>query len=60
MIKIEIKTDNSAFEPDPNWEVARILRHLADLLNAGHDGDIPLKDINGNMVGMYAKIEEQQ
>lgn len=49
---ITIKTDNAAFADDPAPEIARILRRLADRLEA--DGVAPervLFDVNGNRVG---------
>ena len=51
-VKIEIKTDNAAFEDYTGSEVARILRELAD--NVDGESRItpqPLKDSNGNTVG---------
>jgi len=52
MIKIEIQTDNAAFSEGGGYEVARILRELATKIEGGHDGPIPLMDINGNRVGV--------
>ena len=54
-VKIEIETDNAAFEDNISQEVARILRALCDRID-GHpnfsEGHCqPLKDINGNTVG---------
>ena len=55
---ISMGVDNAAFDGDPIPEVARILRKLADDLEAGVDqSDCPgeifirLRDINGNTVG---------
>lgn len=56
MITITIHTDGAAFDPDPRPEVARILRDLADRLEAGHDPE-KLRDINGNAAGEVT-IEE--
>ena len=51
--KIEIETDNAAFEDDQAGEVARILRDLADRIESL--GAVPtdslIRDINGNQVG---------
>ena len=50
-IKIELKTDNSAFEDLPA-EVARILRALADRVEwQGYVMDQTITDWNGNKVG---------
>jgi len=49
MIKIEIKTGNAAFEEDKNYEIARILRELADKLEAGREPE-SINDYNGNPV----------
>jgi hypothetical protein len=52
MITITIKTGNAAFEPDPNYELARILKEIAKKLENGYDPeDISIMDINGNNVG---------
>lgn len=52
MFIVEMKTDNAAFDPDPSAEIARILRNLADMVDAGAAGPtVPLTDINGNKVG---------
>ena len=53
MIKITIKTDNAAFEHE-NYgpEVARILREMADTMEAGGHGNGKqnFRDLNGNNV----------
>ena len=55
--KIHFKTDNAAFEDNPN-ESARILRQLADLLdvNGGALGEFPfpVRDINGTTIGQMS------
>lgn len=59
MIRIEIETDNAAFEDAPSCEVARILRALAKEMEESmpltSDGvfrtPITLRDVNGNCVG---------
>ena len=51
-ITITIETDNTAFDPDPNYELARILREIAEKLNnCINPEDINIMDINGNCVG---------
>ena len=52
-IKIEIKTDNAAFETVPGIEAARILRAIANNLEdwTGDKFEDNLRDINGNTVG---------
>ena len=46
---------NAAFSESPAMETARILRDLADRIEAEHCGRLPdeyrLRDINGNVVG---------
>jgi hypothetical protein len=57
LIRLEIQTDNDAFQEEQEAEVARILRALADTLE--REGDladslllgVTLRDINGNPVG---------
>ncbi len=53
-VTIKIRTDNAAFEPEPNNELARILSELADGIDCmtiepgvSHG----LYDVNGNHVG---------
>jgi|Wag4MinimDraft_13_1082653.scaffolds.fasta_scaffold00006_43 hypothetical protein len=50
-IKIEIETENAAFQPEPRREVARILREAADSIESGRTPNI--MDINGNKVGGF-------
>ncbi len=58
MIRIEIQTDNAAFqEGEP--EVARILQTLVDRLEGRPtEPEIYLHDLNGNLVGFY-QVEEE-
>jgi hypothetical protein len=54
MITITIKTGNAAFEDGEGYEVARILRELAERIEDQpnlHNTYIPLMDYNGNKVG---------
>ena len=55
--KLSIDTDNAAFEPEeggPRPELARILRELANVLDAGDGGrGRSLRDVNGNIVGEW-------
>lgn len=50
MITITIQTTNAAFE-DNQFEVARILRELAEAAENDALGERKLRDINGNTVG---------
>jgi hypothetical protein len=62
MIRIEINTDNAAFDgDDERAEVARILRTLAYHMESGYMGTSGehtqnLRDINGNVVGSLEVI----
>jgi hypothetical protein len=52
-ITISIETGNAAFEGDSGYEVARILRKLADEFeNYGRSQFSGLYDHNGNKVGI--------
>lgn len=56
MIRIEIKTDNAAFEDDPGLEVASILRDIADSFEGGaysvdSDERHKILESNGNACG---------
>lgn len=57
--RIEIKTDNAAFEDDPGYEVARILRKLADRVESEGLDQVRLMDINGNCVGSV-EVEDSE
>lgn len=60
MTRIEIQSNgNAAFEGDDRPEMARILRQLADELEAGHaDHSRKIYDINGNPCGTLSVWEE--
>ena len=51
MFKVEIDTDNDAFADGQEQELSRILRYLADEVEAGNLERI-LRDSNGNRVGL--------
>jgi hypothetical protein len=58
--EVQIATDNAAFEEGCGYEVARILRELADRVEESElrNGDLlRLRDVNGNRVG-YATLAE--
>lgn len=51
--ELSIVTTNSAFEDaGPNYEVARILRELADKVEEGGQNVFLIRDHNGNSIGM--------
>ena len=52
MAKIEFKTKSAAFE-DKKYEIARILREIADDIESGRTRGTVM-DINGNKVGTYS------
>lgn len=52
MFKLTIKTDNEAFSEDPGYEIARILKKIAQKLEDG-DTNGPVMDVNGNKVGQW-------
>ena len=52
-IGITINTINDAFQPSTDFEVARILRTLADNIDDGHTPSF-LYDANGNVAGNVA------
>lgn len=54
MFKLQIKTDNAAFENSAADEIARILERLAnDLRDSADTAAGKLRDANGNTVGSY-------
>lgn len=51
VFRVKIETGNAAFsDGNRNYEIARILRELADKLEHGHE-PATVRDINGNTVG---------
>lgn len=51
-LDLNLHSGNSAFDPaDAAHEAARILRALADSIEAGKEGHFTLRDINGNTCG---------
>lgn len=54
-VSLAINTDNAAFQPDPAPEIARILRKIADRVEAGLSdyGHLTILDANGNTVGLF-------
>lgn len=53
---LNLSTENSAFEPDPAPELARILRAVAERIERGDEiGQfLTIHDANGNDVGRFA------
>ncbi len=51
MYNITIETGNAAFGEHPKFEVARILRQLAENVELYGLGEDTLRDVNGNIVG---------
>lgn len=63
MFQLRIETDNAAFDGEYlHVELARILRLLADMIVCGHDleSGLPLRDLNGNTVGLAKLTIEQE
>lgn len=58
---LHFTADNAAFDPDPNPEIVRILREVADRIEQGDSFNKfrNVTDINGNIVGVFALKEEQ-
>lgn len=54
---LEVKMDNAAFDEEPQWELARILRGVADDVTDRGRFDMALYDINGNAVGRARMLE---
>ena len=49
-LTVTISSDSAAFEGDPRWEVARILRGIADRIESGAE-EFSVFDLNGNRCG---------
>ena len=55
MFNLSINTQNAAFEDGAEYEIARILREIADKVeNAGAESAANVLDYNGNRVGRYS------
>jgi hypothetical protein len=55
MFDLSIETNNAAFSDGAMYEIARILRELADKIEHSEVEDYPyinLRDYNGNIVGV--------
>lgn len=50
--KLTIDTDNAAFDDGPD-ELARLLREVADEVEAPHGHTRSILDVNGNRVGSW-------
>jgi hypothetical protein len=50
------KLGNSSFTDDKNYEIARILKNLAEKIEEGYYPS-KLMDINGNKVGSVEEVE---
>jgi hypothetical protein len=53
---IVINMENAAFDDAPASELARILRDTAKRIQENGDGEITLRDINGNTVGYFTIV----
>jgi hypothetical protein len=60
MFVIKMKTDNDAFGDRPEYEIARILRALADKVESTGQLDWGLMDYTGNTVGSAADYQKTQ
>lgn len=56
MFIVHVDTTNAAFAEDPNGELARILRHVAERVEAGAPSGV-IRDTNGNRVGRWTVSE---
>jgi hypothetical protein len=64
-VSIHVSIDsnnNAAFADQPATEVARIMREVAKRLEDGDypDGNVPLRDVNGNKCGFFSYIDDGQ
>ena len=54
MFKLEIETSGAAFDDPAGYEIARILRDIADIIEGTHgDWTHVVTDSNGNSVGKF-------
>lgn len=59
---LHITAENAAFGEEPAGEIARILREVANRIEAGENIDKyrNLHDLNGNVVGVFALKDEEE
>ena len=57
---LTIHTGTNAFKPEPTGELVRILRDVADQIEAAREygKSVPVHDINGNHVGSFMLVDE--
>ena len=53
-LKIDLETGGAAFDDSPAFELARILRRLADTIESGGRFEGRLHDLNGNHCGDFS------
>lgn len=57
---LNLDCGNAAFADDPQYEIARILRKVAeDLIDGGLQNLDKLRDINGNIVGQAGITDDR-
>ncbi len=56
--ELRINLDNDAFADNCSYEIARILREAADLIEDQYAVNGTLRDINGNTVGFFRPGKE--
>lgn len=59
---VRLEADNAAFDEDPRYEIARILRDIADRVENGCELNLHqnARDINGNPVGTFVLRKEEE
>ena len=61
MFTLTIRTANAAFENFPGFELARLLREIADSIEETTDDDASvIRDINGHRVGQWNFTTEEE
>lgn len=55
---LEMRMNNAAFDDEPQFEAARILRGYAEDIADGTLRDLTLYDINGNNIGRARVLED--
>ena len=52
MLTITFETENAAFEGDKLREIAKMVRQVAEKIEAGRDSG-KIMDVNGNSIGTF-------
>lgn len=57
-VRVHFYTDSDAFHPEPEPEIARILRAMADRVEEGRDMSVHvIRDADGELIGKFEQTD---